>query len=105
MGTFAKTLFPALRVGYLIVPEGLVDAFAASIRITVHGPPAVVQAALADFMNEGHYGARVRRMRALYADRRACLLAALDHHLGGALAPWLRLAPGRRWPADRCLPA
>lgn len=118
MGTFAKTLFPALRVGYLIVPEGLVDAFAAAIRITGHGPPAVVQAALADFMTEGHYGAHVRRMRGLYAKRRACLLAAFRGDVGadlgadlgggigggrgeetaidihGALAPWLRPAPG-----------
>jgi len=90
MGTLAKTLFPGIRLGYLIVPEGLVDAFAAAIRVTGHVPPAVVQAALADFITEGHYGAHVRRMRTLYASRRACLLAELE----GDLAPWLRVAPG-----------
>ncbi|MBX3505035.1 MAG: PLP-dependent aminotransferase family protein [Parvibaculum sp.] len=90
MGTFAKTLFPAIRIGYLIVPEALVEAFAAAIRITGHVPPAAVQAALADFIAEGHYGAHVRRMRAIYAARRACLMESLDNEL----APWLRAAPG-----------
>lgn len=90
MGTFAKTLFPAIKLGYLIVPETLIDAFAAAIRITGHVPPAAVQAALADFMADGHYGAHIRRMRAIYAERRACLLAEIE----GCLAPWLRPAPG-----------
>lgn len=90
MGTFAKTLFPAIKLGYLIVPETLVDAFAAAIRITGHVPPAAVQAALADFMADGHYGAHIRRMRAIYAGRRACLLAEIE----GCLAPWLRPASG-----------
>lgn len=90
MGTFAKTLFPALKIGYLIVPESLVDAFATAIRISGHVPPAAVQAALADFIGEGHFGGHVRRMRARYAARRACLLTALDNEL----APFLRAAPG-----------
>ncbi len=90
MGTFAKTLFPAIKIGYLIVPDDLVDAFAAAIRITGHVPSAAIQAALADFITEGHYGAHVRRMRTLYAERRACLLAELE----GRLAPWLRAATG-----------
>lgn len=90
MGTFAKTLFPALKIGYLIVPEHLVDAFGAAIRISGHVPPAAMQAALADFIGEGHYGGHVRRMRALYAERRSVVLAALDNEL----SPWLRAAPG-----------
>ena len=90
MGTFAKTMFPAIRIGYLIVPEHLVDAFGTAIRITGHVPPSTVQAALADFIGEGHYGGHVRRMRALYAERRALLQKALDDEL----APWLEAAPG-----------
>lgn len=90
MGTFAKTLFPALKIGYLIVPEHLVDAFGAAIRISGHVPPAVMQAALADFIGEGHYGGHVRRMRSLYAERRSVVLDALENEL----APWLRAAPG-----------
>lgn len=90
MGTFAKTLFPALKIGYLIVPEHLVDAFGTAIRISGHVPPAAMQAALADFIGEGHYGGHVRRMRALYAERRSIVLDALANEL----SPWLRAAPG-----------
>ena len=90
MGTFAKTLFPALKIGYLIVPRNLVDAFATAIRISGHVPPSAIQAALADFIVEGHYGSHVRRMRALYAERRACLIRGIE----GELSPWLKLAPG-----------
>lgn len=85
MGTFAKTLFPSLRIGYLIVPEALVDAFRTAIRITGHVPAPVIQAALADFINEGHYGAHVRRMRSVYASRRACLIDAIQTELGNFL--------------------
>ena len=90
MGTFAKTLFPALRVGYLIVPESFIDAFRTAIRHTGHVAPASIQAALADFISEGHYGTHVRRMRAIYADRRLCLINAAQHDL----EPWLKVSPG-----------
>lgn len=90
MGTFAKTLFPALKIGYLIVPESLVDAFATAIRISGHVPPPAMQAALADFIGEGHFGGHIRRMRGRYAERRASLLHALENEL----APYLRAAPG-----------
>ncbi|MBI1261143.1 MAG: aminotransferase class I/II-fold pyridoxal phosphate-dependent enzyme [Rhizobiales bacterium] len=90
MGTFAKTLFPALRVGYLIVPEAMVEAFSDALRITGMTPPAVMQAALADFITEGHFAAHIRRMRTRYAERRDCLSNAIE----ADLAPWLRIAPG-----------
>jgi GntR family transcriptional regulator/MocR family aminotransferase len=90
MGTFAKTLFPALRVGYLIVPDNLIDAFRTAIRLTGHIPPAATQAALADFITEGHYGTHVRRMRAIYAARHACLIEAVNRELDD----WLEISPG-----------
>lgn len=90
MGTFAKTMFPALRIGYLIVPDTLIDAFRTAIRLSGHIPPAAMQAALADFISEGHYGAHVRRMRSVYAGRRDRLISAIDTHLG----PWLEASPG-----------
>jgi GntR family transcriptional regulator/MocR family aminotransferase len=90
MGTFAKTLFPSLKVGYLIVPDALIDAFRTAIRITGHVPPPAIQAALADFIEEGHYGTHVRRMRAVYAARRACLIDAIETELG----EFLKAAPG-----------
>lgn len=85
MGTFAKTLFPALKLGYLIVPDRLVDPFRAAIRSSGHIPPAAMQAALADFMNGGHFGTHVRRMLGIYAERRACLAARLEGELSGFL--------------------
>lgn len=90
MGTFAKTLFPALRIGYLVIPDTLVDSFRAAIRITGHTPPAAMQAALADLIGEGHFGAHVRRMRTVYAGRRALMHNAL----GGALGAFLEACPG-----------
>jgi GntR family transcriptional regulator/MocR family aminotransferase len=85
-GTFSKTMFPALRAGYLVVPPALVDAFGAAVRVTGHQVPAAEQAALGDFIAEGHFAAHVRRMRALYAARREHLVAALRRRLSGLLA-------------------
>ncbi len=82
MGTFSKTLFPSLKVGYLIVPDALIDAFRTAIRLTGHVPSPAIQAALADFIGDGHFGTHVRRMRAVYAARRACLTEAIESDLG-----------------------
>lgn len=87
-GTFNKTLAPGLRLGYLVVPDALVDA-ARTVRAAAdRHPPTLVQGVLADFVGEGHYARHLRRVRALYAERQAALLAAapaLDGRL--ALAP------------------
>lgn len=82
MGTFAKTLFPALRVGYLVVPDGLIDAFTNGIRMTGQSPAPAIQAALADFMDDGHFTAHIRRMRTLYAGRQQHLIDALKRETG-----------------------
>jgi len=88
-GTFNKPLFPALRLAYVVVPDALVDAFA-SARVQVDGcPPALTQAVLADFVGDGHFGAHLRRMRAVYAERRMTLLDCAELELGGRL----RLGP------------
>ena len=85
VATFSKTMFPALRVGYVIVPPALVEPFSVALRHTGHSAPLVVQAALADFLAEGHFAAHVRRMRTLYAARQARLLRAARRHLGELL--------------------
>jgi GntR family transcriptional regulator/MocR family aminotransferase len=89
IGTFSKTLFPALRLGFLIVPPALVDRFAAARHASDRHSPTVDQAVLAAFIAEGHYGRHVRRMRALYAERQGALVEA-----GRALlAPYVEVAP------------
>jgi GntR family transcriptional regulator/MocR family aminotransferase len=85
LGTFSKTMFPALRAGWVVVPKSLVEHFSVAIRNTGHGVPAVVQAALADFIDEGHFATHVRRMRGLYAKRQAVFVAAAERHLQGRL--------------------
>ena len=83
MGTFSKTMFPALRVGYLVVPDGLQGAFATAIRHSGHTVSLSLQSALAEFIEQGHYGAHLRRMRALYARRQARFVSLATQHLGG----------------------
>ena len=78
LGTFSKTVFPALRLGYVIVPASLVDAFVTARLIVDRHSSVVEQAILADFIEEGHYARHVRRMRTLYAERQNALLDALQ---------------------------
>ncbi len=74
IGTFSKVLFPALRLGYLIVPEVLIDAFCAVRRYIDGHTSGLEQRALAEFMSGGHFTRHIRRMRVLYAERRQALL-------------------------------
>lgn len=72
-----KVLFPALGIGYLILPPPLVKAFETVRRfINIH-PPILEQVVLTDFIAEGHLARHLRRMRSLYAERRAALLEAV----------------------------
>ena len=75
VGTFAKILFPAMRLGFLVVPEPIRDSIIAALSVTGQFAPLLTQAALADFMNEGHFTRHLRRMRRLYAERRQYFLA------------------------------
>jgi GntR family transcriptional regulator/MocR family aminotransferase len=85
IGTFSKVLFPALRLGYLVIPTDLVARFA-TVRETMDiCPPALYQAALADFFTEGHFARHIRRMRLLYRERRAALVDALASEIGLSL--------------------
>ena len=85
IGTFSKTLFPSLRLGYMVIPADLVDRFAAVRRILDVCPPQLYQAVLADFMREGHYGRHLRKMRLLYGERRSALVDALRTEFGTVL--------------------
>ncbi len=85
VGSFSKTLFPGLRLGYMVVPPALVDAFARGSAELYREGQLQQQAMLADFIGEGHLGSHIRRMRGLYGRRRQCLLEAVRQQFGDAL--------------------
>lgn len=85
IGTFAKTMLPGIRAAYVVAPPSLVDVLSGALRNSGHFVPVATQAALADFITEGHFAAHVRRMRNIYAQRRAAFEEAFATHLAGAL--------------------
>jgi GntR family transcriptional regulator / MocR family aminotransferase len=85
IGTFTKMLFNALRLGFIVLPERLVDAFEAARTIMDRHPPTLDQAILAEFISEGHFGHHVRRMREVYMERMSVLVDASRRRLGGML--------------------
>jgi GntR family transcriptional regulator/MocR family aminotransferase len=85
LGTFSKTMFPAIRTGYMVVPPGLVAPLRAVMaRLAPHGRVAD-QLALADFLRSGQFGVHLRRMRRLYQSRRDLLVEALARHAGNTI--------------------
>ncbi|HEX2843592.1 PLP-dependent aminotransferase family protein [Hyphomicrobium sp.] len=82
VGTFTKTLFPALRLAYLVVPTHLVRSFVAARTLLDGHSSLLPQVAVAEFMSDGHFTAHIRRMRHLYKGRRDSFLKAFDRYLG-----------------------
>jgi GntR family transcriptional regulator/MocR family aminotransferase len=91
-GSFSKMLFPALRLGYLVVPAELGGAFLRASKLLTTGQPILEQKVVAAFMRKGHFARHIRRMRILYAERRRCLAMALEAVLGDRVA--VELASG-----------
>lgn len=82
IGTFSKTLYPALRLGYVVLPKPLMNELKLAHSELYRGGHLLVQKALGLFIEEGHYAAHIRRMRLLYAKRRAFLYDLIVQHLG-----------------------
>jgi len=82
-GSFSAVMFPAMRLGYLVVPPKMVDVFAAAQSVSTHHPPLLGQAVLCDFIREGHFARHIRRMREVYAERLGVLLKAAREKLNG----------------------
>jgi len=81
VGTFAKTLFPAMRLGYMVVPDTLREPVKRALNSTGHFAPLVPQAALAEFITSGHLSQHLRRMRRLYAKRRIFFIDTFKREL------------------------
>lgn len=82
MGTFSKTLFPAIRTGYMVLPKSIAEHAVKALSELYREGQLVQQAALADFMSEGHYSAHIRRVRLLYGKRHALLRQSIARHFG-----------------------
>ncbi|NVD99818.1 PLP-dependent aminotransferase family protein [Massilia sp. BJB1822] len=89
LGTFSKILFPSLRLGYAIVPEGMTAAFCGARALMDRHPPSADQHVLAAFMQEGHLDRHIRRIRSVYAERREQLVEMLERLLPSDLA-WVQ---------------
>ena len=83
VGSFSKSLFAALRLGYAVVPSELVDVFQRIAGATLQGAPTSLQSVVAHFIDSGHFASHIRRMRGIYAERLKALLEAADMHLNG----------------------
>jgi GntR family transcriptional regulator/MocR family aminotransferase len=83
LGTFSKTLYPGLRMGYMALPEELVSTFSSARSIMDGHTPQIHQLTLARFMDDGHFNSHIRAMRKLYAQRREVILDAINKHLEG----------------------
>jgi GntR family transcriptional regulator / MocR family aminotransferase len=83
VGTFGKVAFPALRLGYLVLPAGLVEAFARRRAVDVRHSEVSTQAVMAEFMATGHFQRHIRRMRRAALSRRNTLLAGWPENIAG----------------------
>ena len=87
VGSFNKMLFPALRLGYIVLPENLVEPFCRARSLIDRFVPVLDQAVLTDFIAEGHFGQHLRRMREAYAER----LEALTDEVARRFGPEFKL--------------
>ncbi|MCC8964132.1 PLP-dependent aminotransferase family protein [Bradyrhizobium sp. Pear76] len=99
-GTFSKTLFPGLRLGYLVLPDRLLDTFTEVTAGHSSGLNPFAQRVVAGFMAEGHFARHLKRMRKLYAARRAALAGALKTEFGERVR--IELQPGGMHLLLRC---
>lgn len=84
VGTFSKVLMPSLRLGYIVAPGALAPRLSRVAAYLTPSQSLIAQMSVAAFMAEGHFARHIRRMRRLYAERRAALVVALDESFGTA---------------------
>lgn len=86
-GSFTKTMYPSLRLGYVVLPQWLAAPFEAAYGVTSRYPEPVLQQCVFDFFVQGHYARHIARMRTLYPLRRDALVHQLQASVGAALVP------------------
>jgi GntR family transcriptional regulator/MocR family aminotransferase len=89
VGTFSKSLFPGIRLGFVVAPPWARRALTSAKQVTDWHQPVLEQDALASFISEGHMARHVRKMRKLYAERRELVISGLQSHF----SPWLEPIP------------
>jgi len=89
VGTFSKSLFPGIRLGFVVAPPWARRAVANAKQCSDWHSPVLEQDALASFISEGHMARHVRKMRKLYSERRELMMSGLQTHF----SPWLELIP------------
>lgn len=102
IGSFSKSVFPGLRLGYVVADARVIREARALRGMVLRHPPGLLQRTLASFLSLGHYDAQLNRMRRAYAERRAVMSTAIDTHglsrAGGGRAGgssfWLATPPG-----------
>ncbi len=87
VGTFSKSLFPGIRLGFVVAPPWAKRALTAAKQVTDWHQPVLEQDALAAFISEGHMARHVRKMRKLYAERRELMTSGLQAHFSQWLEP------------------
>jgi GntR family transcriptional regulator/MocR family aminotransferase len=82
IGTFGKTLFQSLRLGFLVAPLALSETFNRAVSVTGQFAPLLLQVTLADFIRQGYFASHLKRMRRLYARRQERFVELCHEHLG-----------------------
>jgi GntR family transcriptional regulator/MocR family aminotransferase len=85
VGTFSKLLFPALRIGFMVVPKELAARLPHALSTTGQFAPLLLQAALADFITDGHMNRHLKRMRRIYTQRQQAFRDTVRDTLGAAM--------------------
>jgi 2-aminoadipate transaminase len=93
LGSFSKGLFPGLRLGYIAAPQPVIERLTLLKRYSDLHTSSLTQAAVAEFLNQGHYDRHLKRLQYIYRQRRAALFEALERHLPAGVS-WTRPAGG-----------
>lgn len=89
VGTFSKSMFPSLRLGYLVVPDNLTDKLNRAVGSYLPAVPLLIQAAVAEFIEKGHFATHIRKAKKVYLERYTALSQSVEMHL----SEYLELIP------------